>query len=107
MFLGRCAVTGGTGFVGLRLVEMLIERGAESVVSLDIIDVEDLADNVKSRIWHNPKIQYVKGDVTKLDQLITAFKDVDCVFHVAALVGPFHPKPCKFPELKFICFSVL
>jgi len=28
-----CVVTGGTGFVGLRLVEMLIERGAEKVVA--------------------------------------------------------------------------
>ena len=26
-----CVVTGGTGFVGLRLVEMLVERGAEKV----------------------------------------------------------------------------
>jgi len=26
-----CVVTGGTGFVGLRLVEMLVERGAQKV----------------------------------------------------------------------------
>jgi nucleoside-diphosphate-sugar epimerase len=29
-------VTGGSGFVGRRLVEMLVERGASRVVSLDI-----------------------------------------------------------------------
>jgi NADPH:quinone reductase-like Zn-dependent oxidoreductase len=33
----RCLVTGGTGFVGQRLVEMLLERGAEKVVSFDIV----------------------------------------------------------------------
>ena len=33
----RCMVTGGTGFVGQRLVEMLVERGAERVVSFDIV----------------------------------------------------------------------
>jgi hypothetical protein len=32
----RCVVTGGSGFVGQRLVEMLIERGATSVVSFDL-----------------------------------------------------------------------
>jgi nucleoside-diphosphate-sugar epimerase len=31
-----CVVTGGSGFVGQRLVEMLLERGAEKVVSFDI-----------------------------------------------------------------------
>ena len=33
----RCCVTGGSGFVGQRLVEMLVERGAERVVSFDIL----------------------------------------------------------------------
>lgn len=28
----KCVVTGGTGFVGQRLVEMLVERGADQVV---------------------------------------------------------------------------
>ena len=32
----RCLVTGGSGFVGQRLVEMLVERGAKRVVSFDI-----------------------------------------------------------------------
>ena len=35
VFLG--VVTGGTGFVGQRLVEMLLERGAKRVVSFDIV----------------------------------------------------------------------
>ena len=32
----RCLVTGGSGFVGQRLVEMLVERGASKVISFDI-----------------------------------------------------------------------
>lgn len=32
----RCLVTGGSGFVGQRLVEMLVERGSTRVVSFDI-----------------------------------------------------------------------
>ena len=34
---GRYVVTGGTGFVGQRLVEMLVERGADRVISFDIV----------------------------------------------------------------------
>ena len=45
----NCVVTGGTGFVGRRLVEMLVERGAEKVVAFDISpkpsDVVDDDDN--------------------------------------------------------------
>ncbi len=33
----HCVVTGGSGFVGQRLCEMLLERGAERVVSFDIV----------------------------------------------------------------------
>ena len=32
----RSLVTGGSGFVGHRLVEMLVERGAEYVCSFDV-----------------------------------------------------------------------
>ena len=32
----NCVVTGGSGFVGQRLVEMLVERGAKRVVSFDV-----------------------------------------------------------------------
>jgi len=32
----HCVVTGSSGFVGQRLVEMLVERGAKTVVAFDI-----------------------------------------------------------------------
>ena len=44
-------VTGGTGFVGLRLVEMLVERGAEKVIAFDVVSVDDLPKEVQPFIW--------------------------------------------------------
>eukprot|EP00924_Labyrinthula_sp_SR-Ha-C_P014380 maker-scaffold_20-snap-gene-4.47-mRNA-1 protein AED:0.10 eAED:0.10 QI:307/0.9/0.90/1/0.5/0.45/11/26/419 len=88
----KCLVTGGSGFVGLRLVEMLIERGAEKVIALDIVDINDLPAEAKKTVWKDEKIQYVKADITNFDQIIPYFTDIDCVFHIAAAVGPFHPK---------------
>eukprot|EP01134_Creolimax_fragrantissima_P007654 CFRG7654T1 len=80
----RCAVTGGSGFVGQRLVEMLCERGATRVVSFDIAPKPEGAAE-------DPRIEYIQGDISNADIVKTAFKNVDCVWHIAAVVGPFHP----------------
>ena len=78
-------VTGGSGFVGQRLVEMLVERGAKRVVSFDI--------SPKPRdALESTKIHYVQGDLTNLADISAASKDVECIYHIAALVGPYHPK---------------
>jgi nucleoside-diphosphate-sugar epimerase len=81
----KCLVTGGSGFVGQRLVEMLVERGATKVVSFDISPKpKDAMESLK--------IQYVQGDLTKPADVFSAAEEVDCVFHIAALVGPYHHK---------------
>lgn len=83
-----CVVTGGTGFVGQRLVEMLVERGAEKVVSLDIVPPPDGA-------WKHPSIEWRIGDITDpqtVNDLLREFQPVGCVWHNAAAVGPFHPQ---------------
>lgn len=79
-----CVVTGGTGLVGQRLVETLVERGAERVVSFDIVPSSDGA-------WKHPAIEYVVGDITDAAAVSRAIKGADCVWHVAAAVGPYHP----------------
>lgn len=81
-----CVVTGGTGFVGLRLVEMLVERGAEKVVSLDIVPPP------KDVAWQHPNIEWRIGDITDFETCLSVVQGADCVWHNAAAVGPFHPK---------------
>lgn len=80
----NCVVTGGSGFVGQRLVEMLVERGAARVVSFDIAPPpRDALDDAR--------VEYVVGDISKLEDVEQACKSADCVWHVAAAVGPYHP----------------
>ena len=81
-----CVVTGGTGFTGTRLVEMLVERGAKRVVAFDIVPKERL-----KYCWDHPAIEYVVGDITDAKAVAEAVKGADCVWHLAAAVGPFHP----------------
>lgn len=84
-FTGKTAiVTGSSGFVGHRLCEMLAERGATKVIGLDIV-------NPPTPTTHNA-IEYRKCDITSRDAVVQAMEPVDCVWHIAALVGPFYPK---------------
>lgn len=48
-----CLVTGGTGFVGRRVVELLVHRGAEKVISFDIVPKPPDA-------WEHPNITWVE-----------------------------------------------
>eukprot|EP00611_Tribonema_gayanum_P031056 TRINITY_DN8833_c0_g1_i1.p1 TRINITY_DN8833_c0_g1~~TRINITY_DN8833_c0_g1_i1.p1 ORF type:complete len:366 (-),score=106.07 TRINITY_DN8833_c0_g1_i1:422-1489(-) len=81
----KAVVTGGSGFVGQRLVELLVERGAAKVVSFDV------AAKPKDAI-NDERIVYVKGDITDYNQVLAALDGADCVWHIAALVGPFHDR---------------
>lgn len=81
----KCAVTGGSGFVGQRLVEMLVERGASKVISFDVLPKPKGASG-------SNKIEYVQGDLTDPMSVEACFSGCDIVYHIAALVGPYHPK---------------
>jgi nucleoside-diphosphate-sugar epimerase len=79
-------VTGGTGFVGMRLVEMLVQRGAERVVSFDIVPPP-------AEAWRHPAIEWKIGDITDAAAVAEACSGgIDVVFHIAAAVGPYHPQ---------------
>jgi nucleoside-diphosphate-sugar epimerase len=85
-------VTGGSGFVGQRLVEMLTERGAELVISFDI------SPKPKDDALTTSKVKYVQGDLTKYEDLSACgdIEQLDCIFHIAVLVGPSHTQEAYY-----------
>lgn len=89
------AVTGGSGFVGRRLVEMLVERGAKRVVSLDIREplTKKYPHFNMLSAEQEQKVEYVLGDISNEKTVVDAFRGVQAVFHIAAAVGPFLPQP--------------
>jgi nucleoside-diphosphate-sugar epimerase len=73
-------VTGGAGFIGSHIVEELVRRG-ERVRVIDNLSTgkaEKLAA-VRGRI------QFIKGDITRLSDCAKACKGVDFVLHQAAI----------------------
>jgi len=90
----HCVVTGGSGFVGQRLVEMLVERGAKTVVSFDVAPKPPDA-------WDHPAIIYVQGDLRDKTAVLEACEGADCVWHNGAAVGPYHP-PQLYDEVNYV-----
>jgi UDP-glucose 4-epimerase len=75
-----CLVTGGGGFIGSHLVDSLVANGHQVRV-LDNFSTGNLANLARAR----SKIDIVKGDVTDLDSVRAASKDVELVFHQATV----------------------
>lgn len=80
----KILVTGGAGFIGSHLCDLLISRGEEVHV------IDDLSTGSLENIAHlnnNPRFQYCIDtilNVPVMEQLIT---DCDCIVHLAAAVG--------------------
>lgn len=77
-----CLVTGGAGFIGSHLVEALVERG-ETVRVLDNLSTGNRAN--LERVCD--RVQLLEGDITDLETVRMVMKDVETVFHQAALAS--------------------
>jgi len=75
-------VTGGFGFIGSHITEYLINRG-DSVIVIDNLNTGK-TKNLESVI---DKIKFFKGDILETELLEKITKDVDGVFHQAALAS--------------------
>ncbi len=91
----KALVTGGAGFIGSHLTELLLEKGHEVIV----------LDNLRSgRMTNLPKhsdLTFVEADIRDAGAIRPHFEGVDWVFHLAALadVVPSIEKPREYFEV--------
>jgi UDP-N-acetylglucosamine 4-epimerase len=78
----RVLVTGGAGFIGSNLVDSLLQSG-NYVVCLDNFSTGKKT-NI-SEFVNNPKFKLIDGDIRNYSDCEKAVKDVEFVFHQAAL----------------------
>jgi len=78
----KIVVTGGAGFIGSNLCEVLLEKG-NSVVCLDNFSTGN-RDNISSFI-DNPNFTLIEGDIRNLAACLQATEGADYVLHQAAL----------------------
>jgi dTDP-L-rhamnose 4-epimerase len=80
----KILVTGGAGFIGSFLVDALVAKGHDVVIY----------DNLESRV-HRGKIpsylnkyaRFIKGDICDREKLDKALRNIDVIFHEAAMLG--------------------
>jgi dTDP-L-rhamnose 4-epimerase len=87
----KILVTGGAGFIGSHLIDLLVSSEIETVV-LDNLDPQvhgrnameptNILDHVRGAI-----VRFVRGDVRDRQKLVDSLEGVDTVVHLAAAVG--------------------
>ena len=91
----KSIVTGGAGFIGSNLVDELISSG-HKVTVLDNFSTGNLVNLKKHK--KNKKLKIVKIDISSKKNLDKFFKNVDHVYHLAALadIVPSIENPDKY-----------
>ncbi|MFA7435932.1 MAG: NAD-dependent epimerase/dehydratase family protein [Bacilli bacterium] len=85
-------ITGGAGFIGSRISEILIEEG-NWVRVIDNLSSGDIK-NLDSIINH-PNFSFIEGDIRDFNACLENTKGIDYVIHQAALVSV--PKSIEMP----------
>lgn len=81
----KIIVTGGCGFIGSQIVDLLVSTGHQVRV-LDNLDPQ-VHTTGKMPAWANPGAEYIEGDLRSVETLDKALKSIDAVIHNAATVG--------------------
>jgi UDP-glucose 4-epimerase len=78
----KCVVTGGAGFIGSHLTDLLLQQG-HVVIVIDSL----LSGRMKNLTLaeSNPKFRFVQADIRDSQALLPHFEGVDWVFHLAGL----------------------
>lgn len=95
-------VTGGTGLVGSHLIYHLIKKGEQVRAIYRNENRKFVVNKVFSYYESNPEpllqqIEWIQADLLDLHKLSEAFKDIDYVYHAAAMVS-FDPN--KYHQLR-------
>src|ERR1700722_15854713 len=78
---GQFLVTGGAGFIGSHLVDLLKTTGR----SVRVFD--DFSTGIKENLSHASDVEVIEGTITDLQGLARAAKGCEGIYHLAALAS--------------------
>jgi UDP-glucose 4-epimerase len=97
----RFLVTGGTGSFGQTMVARLLNAGAAEV---RVFSRDEAKQDAMRRRLRDERVRYYVGDVRDFDAVLKAARDVEYVFHAAALK---QVPSCEFFPLEAVRTNVL
>lgn len=83
----KVLVTGGAGFIGSHLVEFYLSKNDE-VIAIDNCSTGNVS-NIKNYL-DNPSFTFFQEDINRWEGLSDCIKDVDRIYHMAAVVGMYN-----------------
>ena len=71
-------VTGGAGFIGSNLIELLLKKTKKKIISLDNYSSGKIGNHVKN----SKRVKYIKGSTEEISQLLKNYKkNIHSIFH--------------------------
>ena len=92
MALSRVLVTGGAGYIGSVVSACLLREG----YAVRVFDNLSFGSGGLLPLYMYPKFSFVRGDIRDVQAVTRAREGVDCVVHLAAIVGD--PACAQEPE---------
>ena len=77
-------VTGGAGFIGSNIIEFLSKHNIKFIRIIDNLSTGN-KNNIKQFLDKHNNIEFIYGDISKLEICRKVVKDIDIICHQAAL----------------------
>jgi UDP-glucose 4-epimerase len=72
----RIVITGGAGFVGTNLINLLLKK-----TNFKIISIDNYSSGFKKNHINNDRVQYIKANTTEIFNVLKNPKNINSIFH--------------------------
>ncbi len=72
----KIIITGGAGFVGTNLINLLLKK-----TSFKIISIDNYSSGFKKNHIKNKRVRYINGNTKNISEILKNYKNINSIFH--------------------------